>query len=93
STSIILGQMANLFAVIAPRPGLCSASYSAVSLRPSQGLTGLHTLLLVSKSLSPQYLSVYRTAIDPTGHSGSWLSRSSSSKTLPNLTPRSRSSK
>ncbi|GJZ11932.1 hypothetical protein Tco_0546691 [Tanacetum coccineum] len=30
SASTILGQMANLFAVIAPRPGLCSPSYSAV---------------------------------------------------------------
>ncbi|GJS02244.1 hypothetical protein Tco_0318752 [Tanacetum coccineum] len=30
SASTILGQMANLFTVIAPRPGLCSASYSAV---------------------------------------------------------------
>ncbi|GKF97273.1 hypothetical protein Tco_0293094, partial [Tanacetum coccineum] len=30
SASTILGQMANPLAVIALRPGLCSASYSAV---------------------------------------------------------------
>ncbi|GKG38755.1 hypothetical protein Tco_0460467, partial [Tanacetum coccineum] len=30
TTSTVSGQMANPLAVIAPRPGLCSASYSAV---------------------------------------------------------------
>nr|GFA23259.1 hypothetical protein [Tanacetum cinerariifolium] len=39
----------------------------------------------------PGLHSVYKTTIDTTGHRGSWLSRSSNSRTLLNLTPRSRS--
>ncbi|GJU79100.1 hypothetical protein Tco_1276170 [Tanacetum coccineum] len=52
--------------------------------------SGHHPPLSIS---DPGLHSVYRTAIDSMGHSGSWLSRSSSSRTLPNLTTRSRSSK
>ncbi|GJT57927.1 hypothetical protein Tco_0992981 [Tanacetum coccineum] len=45
-------------------------------------------IILLSVISKPGLHSVYKTVIDSMGHSGSWLSRSSSSRTLSNLTTR-----